>query len=134
MGPYPNGNRQFGQTMKKSNKSTSRYQRQFGSKSSSSYQQQREESSKETKAAEAAARRRLRQEQGEIIDINFGYRRLEDQENQHMQQDSMDGTTLQRRGWLFHMLPTTVRFILRKIMSCAVPLADFIDFLPLTND
>jgi hypothetical protein len=124
MGPYPN-NRLFGQTMKKSNRSSSssatRYQRQFGSSNnnnynnntnSSSHSQSIEESKAERKATEAAARRRLRQEQGETIDANFGYHRLEDQYHQQQQQQQQssgdDFVAMQRRGWLFHMLATTV--------------------------
>ena len=113
MGPYPN-NRMFGQTMKKStNKggggNGSRYQRQFGNsgnKSHSVIESTSNTTLAETKAAEAAARRRARQDQGEAIDIKFGYQRLEDQ-YQHSNQQALE--SIQRRGWLFHMLATTVR-------------------------
>ena len=92
--PYPN--RVFGQAMKKQ----SRYQRQFGGKTKDRVIQ----SEQDSKAEEAAARRRLRQEQGEEIDIKFGYRRLESQLS------STGGPPeIERRGWLFHMLATTVR-------------------------
>ncbi|KAG7364476.1 DNA polymerase Pol2 [Nitzschia inconspicua] len=110
MGPYPNNKRLFGQTMKKSNRSSvSRYQRQLGTTNSSSNSHSlvpSEQSVAERKAAEAAARRRLRQEQGETIDGKFGYHRLEDQHGQ--KQSSVDDVSaIQRRGWLFHMLATT---------------------------
>ena len=91
--PYPN--RVFGQAMKKQ----SRYQRQFGGKGGKA------PPSLDTKAEEAAARKRLRQEQGEAIDVRFGYNRLED----HFLDSSSDGAPIERRGWLFNMLATTVR-------------------------
>ncbi|CAJ1945696.1 unnamed protein product [Cylindrotheca closterium] len=91
--PYPN--RVFGQAMKK----PSRYQRQFGGNKNSTVTQ----SDQARKAEEAAARRRLRHEQGEAIDIKFGYRRLEDQ----LSTASRGASVIQRRGWLFHMLATT---------------------------
>jgi hypothetical protein len=56
-------------------------------------------SMQDAKAEEAAARRRLRQEQGEAIDTKFGYKRLEDQ---------FADSPIERRGWLFNMLATTV--------------------------
>ena len=97
--PYPN--RVFGQAMKKQ----SRYQRQFGGNKKGSVTQ----SEQAGKAEEAAARRRLRQEQGEALDIKFGYRRLEDQ----LSTASRGPSVIQRRGWLFHMLATTVSFAQR---------------------
>jgi hypothetical protein len=104
----------FGQTMKKStNKggNGSRYQRQFGNSSNNKSHSVIESTSTsatlaDTKATEAAARRRARQDQGEAIDIKFGYQRLEDQ-YQHSNQQSLE--KIQRRGWIFHMLATTVR-------------------------
>jgi hypothetical protein len=82
----------------------------------------------ELKAQEAAARRRLRQEQGETIDTAFGYNRLEDHPGAAAAAAAAAAGTanssggvgpynknkektaiLQRRGWLFHMLATTVR-------------------------
>ena len=110
MGPYQNNNRRFGQTMSKSNKSSSssRYQRQFGN----SGNQSRQQSNDSSKADDIALKRRLRQEQGELIDKKFGYYRLEDQ-YQERQNNSLGGETgieklLQRRGWLFNMAATTV--------------------------
>jgi hypothetical protein len=79
------------------------------------------QSQSELKAQEAAARRRLRQEQGEAIDIAFGYNRLEDHPGAAAAAAaaaSTAGSTIksrdskaatERRGWLFHMLSTTVR-------------------------
>lgn len=96
--PYPN--RVFGQAMKKQ----SRYQRQFGGKTKGTITQ----SDQDSKAEEVAARRRLRQQQGEIIDVKFGYKRLEDQ----LSSDSTNQPIIQRRGWLFNMLATTVSDIL----------------------
>lgn len=93
--------------MKKSVPSTSksRYQRQFGGGrgggSGDKGGNDRTVSDQEAKAAEAAARRRLKQDQGEAIDIRFGYKRLEDQPIDPEQ-------PVERRGWLYHMLPTTV--------------------------
>ena len=114
MGQY--NNKKFGQTMKKSNKSSgaSRYQRQFGQGN----QQQQLQSENISKAEEAAARRRVRQEQSERIDSKFGYHRLEDQfqERQNdlaLRAEGGDGAAVnkltQRRGWLFNMAATTVR-------------------------
>lgn len=91
-----NPNRVFGQTMRKQ----SRYQRQFGGNRADNVVQ----NDRDNKAEEAAARRRLRQEQGENIDVKFGYRRLEDE----TLNSSSGVSTIQRRGWLFHMLATTV--------------------------
>ncbi|KAL3922010.1 MAG: hypothetical protein SGILL_002437 [Bacillariaceae sp.] len=92
--------------MKKKSSASSRYQRQFGN-SSRSQQQEDESSFLERKAAEAAARRRARQEQGEAIDRNFGYHRLEDQAQSSSQKKSGVAGPVERRGWLFHMLATT---------------------------
>jgi hypothetical protein len=120
MGPYPN--RQFGQSLKNANRSSSsgtRYQRQFGNKNiNNSALLPGEDSKLDRKAVESATRKRLRQEQGETIDINFGYHRLEDQQQQQTAQhlsSSRDGvaTVVSRRGWLFHMLATTVSFFKR---------------------
>jgi hypothetical protein len=100
--PYPNksSNKVFGQAMKK--KQSSRYQKQFGG---SRKGQDNSDNDHDKKAEEAAARRRLRQEQGEALDARFGFLRLEDQP---LDNNSME--PIQRRGWLYHMLPTTVRY------------------------
>ena len=95
------GNKLFGQTMKKKQSGSSRYQRQFGG--GGRHRDAAAASEQDAKAAEAAARRRQRQEQGEAIDRNFGYNRLEDQTIADPDQ------VLVRRGWLYHMLATTVR-------------------------
>ena len=96
---FGKGNRVFGQAMSKRTSSSTRYQRQHGTQSSSAVVVDDPETAARD---EAAARRRLRHEQGEAIDVQFGYERLEDQ--------PVDPTLphVQRRGWLFHMLPTTV--------------------------
>jgi hypothetical protein len=95
--PYPN--RVFGQAMKKQSKS--KYQRQFGGGKDSN----KNADDRDAKSEEAANWRRMRQEQGEVIDAKFGYHRLEDQPV-----DSAKASApVERRGWLFHMLPTTVR-------------------------
>jgi hypothetical protein len=84
--PYPN--RVFGQAMKKQSKDNNK-----------------NADDRDAKSAEAANWRRMRQEQGEVIDAKFGYHRLEDQPV-----DSAKASApVERRGWLFHMLPTTVR-------------------------
>ena len=99
--------------MKKPNKSTaaSRYQRQFGK---GDKRRQEESSNVDSKTDEVAARRRLRQEQSEIIDGKFGYHRLEDQHQEQQSSairgDTTTGKTLQRRGWVFNMSATTVRY------------------------
>lgn len=93
------GNRVFGQAMSK--KGPSKYQRQFGASSAKDVATDSEAATRE----EAAARRRLRQEQGEAIDLQFGYERLEDKPV------DPNLSPVERRGWLFHMLPTTVRCI-----------------------
>ena len=100
----------FGQTMKRKPqaKTISSYQKSFGGGSSTSrFISEHDESSPLSEAAQqAAARRRLRQEQGEAIDLRFGYHRLEDG---HPITGGDNGPqTIQRRGWLFHMLATTV--------------------------
>ena len=126
MGPYnknkggPGTSRLFGQTMRKSIKSSTgtRYQRQFGR--SNQKQQSHEVDSSNTgttKSDEAAAWRQLRQEQGEIIDAKFGYHRLEDQYQERQKNSSLRiekrhagefDKLMQRRGWLFNMAATTV--------------------------
>ena len=123
MGPYnnnkgkPPAQKLFGQTMRKSNKSSAatRYQRQFGGKSGNNAAN----SSKPepSQADEAAARRRLRQEQGEVIDARFGYHRLEDQYQERQKNSGLrteaGGTDdlVQRRGWVFNMAATTVSYL-----------------------
>jgi hypothetical protein len=101
---YGKGNRVFGQAMKKSNKS-SRYQRQMGAQATHSATEDPEAAARD----EAVAWRRARQEQGEAIDVKFGYERLEDK--------PVDPNLppVERRGWLFHMLPTTVSSRLQKL-------------------
>jgi len=100
---YGRGKREFGQVMKKSNKST-RYQRQFGNASSSHSQLVIPDDPEAAAREEAVAKRRARQEQGEAIDLAFGYERIEDKPI------DPNHPPVERRGWLFHMLPTTVSF------------------------
>lgn len=100
---FGKGNRIFGQAMSKQGQKSSRYQRQFGNTSSNNNNNNNSTEDAEAAARdEAAARRRLRQEQGEAIDLQFGYERLEDKPV------DPNAPPVQRRGWLFHMLPTTV--------------------------
>jgi len=104
---YGKGNRVFGQAMSKKGSKSSRYQRQFGASSSQNATAPASASAEDSEVAardEAASRRRVRQEQGEAIDLQFGYERLEDK-------SVVDPSLppVERRGWLFHMLPTTVR-------------------------
>ena len=96
---FGKGNKIFGQAMSKRPSSSTRYQRQHGTQSSSAAAVEDPDS---VARDEAAARRRIRHEQGEAIDLQFGYERLEDK--------PVDPSwpLVQRRGWLFHMLPTTV--------------------------
>ena len=124
MGPYnnkgkPGANKLFGQTMRKSSRSSAatRYQRQFGKSSNAGNSK-----SDTTQADEVAARRRLRQEQGEAIDTKFGYHRLEDQYQENKKNMSLRTETIganksmQRRGWLFNMAATTVSFVSENII------------------
>ena len=139
MGPYnnkngkPGSNKLFGQTMKKSNRSSaaSRYQRQFGKGGQRQPPYGKDSSKPETtQAEEVAARRRLRQEQSETIDAKFGYHRLEDQYQEQRQKNSRLRTgngdaggvdkLMQRRGWLFNMAATTVRSVTRNKLIVSV--------------
>jgi hypothetical protein len=110
MAKYPNnksGGQQkvFGQSMRKKSSSSNRYQRQLGGGGGGrggGGGGGNMPDVEESENAKIAAFKRLRQEQGEAIDVKFGYNRLEDQE--------MDGVVV-RRGWLFHMLHTTVSLL-----------------------
>lgn len=126
--------------MRKSNRSLSsatRYQRQFGGNNPTLLPS--EESKLVKKAAEAAARRGLRQEQGETIDSNFGYHRLEDQPQQRQQRyassnsgdDVAVAAAMQRRGWLFHMLPTTVSVAAKKVNLSVSTISCSLTIIPL---
>ena len=107
--PYPNNkNKVFGQSMKKKGGGRSNYQRQLGGNNNSNSNSNSNSNDKDdasSEEAKRAARRRLRQEQGEAIDAKFGYHRLED--------GQQDGEVIEKRGWIFHMLPTTVRQMCR---------------------
>ena len=108
----------FGQTMHRKGGRTN-YQRQFGGgggRSKSLYNN--DSRNEDSEAARQAARRRLRQEQGEAIDAKFGYHRLEDKAMLTGGSDNNnDESVVERRGWLFHMLPTTVRTCTRIIFT-----------------
>jgi len=115
--PPPSGSRRvFGQAMGKPKErggSGSNFQRQFGGgggKSSSSSSNNNNNNynsnqSKEDVSAIMAAKRRIRQQKGEIIDEKFGYETFA-YENTN---GSNSRDVRERRGWLFNMLPTTVR-------------------------
>jgi len=124
MGPYNNSsksgpNRLFGQTMKKSDRSSkaTRYQRQFGN--GNQKYKSAPTSADTSQKDEANDWRRIRQEQQETIDAKFGYYRLEDRYQEQQKTTSLgmkkgndrkfDKLT-QRRGWLFNMAATTVSF------------------------
>ena len=97
------GNKVFGQTMKKKGGKTSNYQRQFGGGSGSQHSKIASSNDGVSEEQQRAERRRLKQAQGEALDIKFGYPSLESTVE--------GGDTTERRGWLFHMLPTTVRIV-----------------------
>jgi len=81
--------RVFGQAQK-----GSKYQRQFGNQSSSGLRV-REQTEEELAAQRRAEYRRQRQQQGEALDVEFGYARYD-----------RTSPLPQQRGWLFNMLPT----------------------------
>jgi hypothetical protein len=126
MGPYnknkgkQGADRLFGQTMRKSSRSSSasRYQRQMGNSNQRQHPQEDSSKADTSQSDEKAAWRRLRQEQAEIIDAKFGYHRLEDQYQERQKNSRLrteEGNVggvdklMQRRGWLFNMAATTVR-------------------------
>ena len=101
----PGGSRQvFGQTMRKKNSSSSRYQRQFGN-NSTVYRAAKEESESERQAAFLAERKRLKQVASLQVEKDFGMEVFG-------LDDSMavdEGPGASRRGWLYNVLPATVR-------------------------
>jgi hypothetical protein len=108
------GNQVFGQTMKKkASKSSagSRYQKQFGngnkggSKSNPSTVYRSASNNNDDGSDPAAARRRFKQQQGQEIDKRFGYEKFALSANNNI----AGSQSTSRRGWLFQMLPTTVR-------------------------
>lgn len=108
MGPPSGSRRVFGQAMGK-RKSKSSYQRQFGGGSKKTHSLIAGSSDKggeENNASQIlAAKRRIRQEKAEAIDEKFGYETFAF--NNTNGADSQQ--VRERRGWLFNILPTTVR-------------------------
>jgi hypothetical protein len=87
--------------MGKPKSSKSRYQQQFGGGSKAPASS----TTSSDDAALLAARRQARQQKGEQIDAQFGF------ETFAFQNSNVDESreSRERRGWLFNMLPTTVR-------------------------
>lgn len=94
--------RVFGQAMKKKSSSSSRYQRQFGAKGGNPSSNTPDEAA--LQAARAAEWRRAKQAAGEALDRKFGMERFGEASAQQGQEEVQ-----QRRGWLYNVLPTTVR-------------------------
>ena len=118
--PPPRGSRRvFGQAMgKPKGRSGSNYQRQFGGGGSShskiapasdSNNNNNNNNQKSTEDVNAilAAKRRIRQQKAEAIDEKFGYETFAFQNTN----GSESRDVRERRGWLFNMIPTTVRFV-----------------------
>ena len=80
----------------------SNYQRQFGGGGATTYRQapKTADDAAETKAEY----RRRKQAQGDLVDESFGVEKFSFQNVK-----SVDPKDLQRRGWLYNVLPTTVR-------------------------
>ncbi|KAI2497495.1 protein of unknown function (DUF1744) [Fragilaria crotonensis] len=85
--------RVFGQSMGKKRAAGSGYQRQFGGHS----KRDADKSEEEVLAERRALYRRQRYEEGEALDVSFGYTRYDHKSDEKS-----------RRGWIFNMLPTTV--------------------------
>ena len=85
---------------------SSSYQRQFGggSKAKTAASDSNSKSTEDMNAI-LAAKRRIRQEKAEQIDEKFGYETFAFQNTN----GSESREVRERRGWLFNMLPTTVR-------------------------
>ena len=119
--PPPKGSRRvFGQAMGKSKRGGgSSYQRQFGGGSKSkiapgdSNNNNNTNKSTEDTNAILAAKRRIRQEKAEQIDEKFGYETFAFQNTN----GSESREVRERRGWLFNMIPTTVRSFVRLCLS-----------------
>lgn len=98
--PPPRGSRRvFGQAMGKPKNSSTRYQQQFGGGIKAKTPNDSDDSN-----ALLAAKRRAHQQKAEEIDAKFGYETFAFQNSN----DSASREVLERRGWLFNMLPTTV--------------------------
>ena len=91
--------RVFGQSMGKkrgaAGGSSSSYQRQFRGKSAGHSKRDAEKSEEEILAERRAQYRRQKYQEGEALDINFGYARYD-----HKSEEKS------KRGWIFNMLPT----------------------------
>jgi hypothetical protein len=90
--------RVFGQSMGKkrgASGSSSSYQRQFGGKNAGHSKRDAEKSEEEILAERRAQYRRQKYEEGEALDISFGYARYD-----HKSEEKS------KRGWIFNMLPT----------------------------
>ena len=83
--------RVFGQSMGKKRAAGSGYQRQFGGHSKRDV----DKSEEEILAERRALFRRQKHEEGEALDVSFGYARYD-----HKSEEKC------RRGWIFNMLPT----------------------------
>jgi hypothetical protein len=98
----------FGQTIQKRKGGKSNYQRQFGGGGKTATVYRSGDDSTATEASKAAARAEYRcakQARGEALDKWFGMEWFAlDTTMAHTNSDQK----LQRRGWLFNMLPTTV--------------------------
>lgn len=106
MAPPKGSRRVFGQAMGKSKRGGggSSYQRQFGGGSKAKIAPGDSKSTEEANAI-LAAKRRIRQEKAEQIDEKFGYETFAFQNTNGAESREVR----ERRGWLFNMLPTTVR-------------------------
>ena len=106
MAPPSGSRRVFGQSMGKSKKRSTNYQRQFGGGGGKNQHSLIASSSSSASNEETlAAKRRIRQQKAERIDEKFGY--------ETFAFENTNGTDSQqireKRGWLFNILPTTVR-------------------------
>jgi len=110
----PGGQRVFGQAMQKNGNrrrggggASSRYQRQFGNKGTVYRSADNDAKSDESRALY----RRQKQAAGEALDDIFGIERFAVSTSHKKAKGDKDGegTTRQRRGWLYNILSTTVR-------------------------
>lgn len=128
----PGGGKVFGQTLSKGRGGASRYQCQFGGgRKNTVYRLAADADDKDNDAQQAARlaaeKRRQRQAMGQELDHKLGFERFaltgsheHEQEaavaaassHAHQADGKMDehhhGDNMERRGWLFQMLPTTV--------------------------
>ena len=116
MAPPKGSRRVFGQAMGKSKRggggsSSSSYQRQFGGGSKAKISPaggggNGDNTTTDDANAILAAKRRIRQEKAEQIDEKFGYETFAFQNTNGVGSREVR----ERRGWLFNMLATTVRW------------------------